>query len=286
MLQQADHSSHHNERQTQPNAAATVVRLVGGRLAAFASWWSRLPYSALIAFMVAMALLVLAAGGMSRVDRSISAESLLSIDERPGAQIVKLDEQGRWKLFEGVSVVMPLRTERHSAFRHLFTRVKSNYTALLTANPLSSYHVTLCTVLLRRDMSQSRYNELVIANKPRLERLKARLAEETQSVTFNFSGVWWNPAGISVDLQPASEEDAAVLHRYESIAAESLGPLYQRMERYHMGFSYIVQARANDSEGALTELVNGLPSLFREVEFVATVPQLVAFSTMLRFYPV
>ena len=280
----------HGERQSLESFAVTKLppSLLGRLVAVCATGTITVPYYYALTALVAAALLLwyLVAARTWRSTYSIAIESLLSVDERPGSDIVKLDELGRWQLFEGLSVVLPVLTERYPAFSQLFNRVATDYHTLLSGNPLSSYHVTLCSIVLRRDMSRSAYNELVSRSRPSLERLKARLAEETRPVIFNFSGVWWNPAGISIDLQPATDADYTTLRHYESLAADCLGALYVRMDRYHMGFSYIVQERANDSSPELTELVTGLHTLFAGVEFVAAVPQLVAFSTMLRFNPV
>ena len=289
LLHRANEHNEVDKRRANRQAATTAsASATCQQVAAVCSGSISVPLPLILVLLLAAAVILLVGAGLSRKDSwtTIDVNLLLSIDERPGAEIRKLDEQGRWELFEGLSVVMPVRTERHSAFRQLFNRVHIDYSMLLTANPFSSYHVTLCTIVLRRDMSQSMYNKLVADMKPQLERLKARLAGETQSVTFNFSGVWWNPAGISIDLQPASEANSATLRYYEAIAADSLGALYVPMQRYHMGWSYIVQSHANGSEVELAELVSSLPGLFAEVAFVATVPQLVTFSTMLRFIQV
>ena len=219
---------------------------------------------------------------------SISLQSILSVDERPGSEIVKLDEQGRWELFEGISVIMTVHTQLDPAFRRLFDRVRRDHSALLTGNPYSSYHVTLCTLFLRRDWNQSEYNRLVTTERLRMEQLKGFLAAETKPVTFHLSGVWWNTAGLSIDLQTSTAADNATLQHYEAVVAGILGPLYVRMERYHMGFSYIVHSRVrvNGSEEELSELVASLPHHFKGVSFVAAPPRIVSFSTMLRFNPV
>lgn len=93
------------------------------------------------------------------MNNTIKLTSLLSSDNRPINYIHKLDHTGRYTLFEGITVVMPLLTDLSAMYNELEQVVPKDVQALL---PLSSYHITLTGVRCRNHFRTcEKYNEFL-----------------------------------------------------------------------------------------------------------------------------
>jgi hypothetical protein len=217
---------------------------------------------------------------------SLSLSSLLSVDERVGSSIRKIDERGRLLIWEGLTVIMPaLNTAAASPHVEIYRLLSRDYAAYLTALPMPSYHVTLSSVTQRtRWSSQAEYATFMADHLPRLQRTKRLLKQETANLTFTVVAVQSVAKYVSPTLAPASEADRLQLHRLNELIAGSLGPLFELQERSHMSLAYRIPL-VTVPDGQHAELEATLQRLYEGVELVVGPPRLCSFFDLTHFEP-
>jgi hypothetical protein len=118
-------------------------------------------------------------------DRSpIALESILSQDDRPSASIRKIDGNGQWLPYPGITVIMAAVLS--SVHQQLYDTILEHLPTIQAQPlPLSSLHCTLCNVRAQaRCKSMEDYNEFVTEHQPRFERLKFAYAQSSERLTF------------------------------------------------------------------------------------------------------
>ena len=224
----------------------------------------------------------------SQLDVTISAEALQAYDDRQGAEIQKIDERGRFLLFEGVTIVMPIIFTAATTSAHVavYKLLSQPYSSNMSVLPMRSYHVTLSSIISRPQTDTlEQYNSRVLASHDRLVAVKRLLQQEAADVTFRAADVRACHIGISPTLLPASESDRAQLQRWETLVADALGPLYEKQDRNHMSLAYDIPPLTMD-DNSCRALEKAVMGLYDGMDFIVGPPQLCVFSDMTHFQPV
>ena len=114
----------------------------------------------------------------------IPLEKLLSDNPTPPSSIQKIDASGQYQRYDDITTVMPTKTELSPAYQRAYNFMHDHHSDIMTPTPVSSYHVTLQTVIgLVHQPSLAQFNAIVTANHRRLERLKYYFSQQTGVLT-------------------------------------------------------------------------------------------------------
>lgn len=216
---------------------------------------------------------------------SIRIESILSRDDRKQNLIRKVDTQlGSFCFFEGLTTVMPLKTDLTELHKELTSYIPSYVNAVL---PVESFHVTLVNIVTRNSFpSKKMYNEKILENLSRLNSLQQYLkSKEPGDLMFNVSKVDANERRISLFVEPSNHRTFEYIKEATLETCKILGmnvPIF----KLHLTLSYQV---SNDR--LLTkQQVSGIRKIIhrhlKEKELIFSKAELCKFDTMCRFDPV
>ena len=232
--------------------------------------------------------LLLSVGNDDREPRLSIAESLLSGDDREGP-LEKMDSSGHFQRYEGVTVIMPVNTTLNpQVYQQAYDLIYTLFGGIVSPLPVDSYHVTLTGVATRAKFATvAEYNALMTASRARLESVKWQLhnnAKQQHSVAFSVEDARLGARAISLTLRPSTDLDEVELRRFNALMDRSLGPLYYRQPRWHMGLAYRHQGLTIE-QADFAPLQTGLMDIYRNVEVIVTPPVLCAFYDMRQFRP-
>ena len=273
-------SSHGSQR-----SAWSVGLLYGLRQSKLSSTATRV---VLLLVLVAVVWLLLRPAGYV----PIPLERLLSDNSTPPKQLSKIDPAGQYQRWDGITTVMPAKTELSSAYERAYRLILDNYSDIMTPTPVSSYHVTLQTVInLSAQPSLAEYNRIVTANQRRLERLKYYFAQQTGTIAFvvnnsSFPLVTYSP---TVRLTPATAADQARYEELQSTALDILGHMHVDGIPPHLGLGYKLPGWKNkqkQQKERLRALMMGLRDIWDGVVVVVDMPVLSVIFNMTAFPPV
>ena len=217
----------------------------------------------------------------------IPPQSLLSTDDRPSDQIRKIDNNGRYQRYDNITIVMPTSTQRlQLVYQSAFDTIRK-YPHIITALPVSSYHVTLWSIMSRREYSTvDEYNADVTALHPLFERFKYLLSREDGFITFSVRLIRGaHRTAVALALEPKTAADARKLEKLNSSANRTFGNLFRRQRVYHMTMGYYVPNVADEEEKRL-EMIKTLNETFADIDIVVEMPRLCAVTSMEAFPPV
>lgn len=222
-------------------------------------------------------------------------DKLLSDYDQPPQLISKIDSDGRYLRWDDITTVMPVRTHLSPAYERGYELMRDKFGHFFTPTPVSSYHVTLTSVIaLHFQPSVERYNALITANLRRLERLQLFFAQQTGIITFvvanhSFPLLVGGGYSTTVRLSPKTAEDRARLTHLNATALEILGDMHVDNIAPHMGLGYKRlgwKPRSDEDVQQLVELMKELRSMYEGVEVVVDMPILCSIHNMTDFSPI
>lgn len=216
-------------------------------------------------------------------NKSINIATLLSSDKRPSG-IQKVDRDGNFQFFEGLTIVMPLQTNVNTMFNELKQAIPQNTRAIL---PKESYHITLISVACRsRFKSCEEYNRYIRNNMDRFNNVKKLLNESSTSLKFkmrepNVS----NNSHFAVLMEPADDQTRETLNSLRLQCFEALGVKPYKNE-WHMSLCYKYRGCNYLQQPELTNIRNVLTKHLDGVNLTLGPPKLCSFKDMCKFTPV
>ena len=246
----------------------------------------------LVLVFVLVAACWLVAGG-ERDYTPIPLQLLLSDYDVNTTRIHKIDAAGVYQRWDDITTVMPVYTQLSDAYERAYELMRAHYSHLLTPTPVSSYHVTLTSVIgLHFQPLLATYNSLIAANQRRIERLKHFFAQQSGNMTFvvnaSTSFPLTAPYPTTVRLSPKTPDDQARWEFLNITALSILGELHVDNIPPHLGLGYKRRGLLYNDEvhGELRELMRGLRSIYEGAEVVVDMPRLCVITSMTDFPPV
>jgi hypothetical protein len=207
---------------------------------------------------------------------------LLSVDKRPSNRIKKVDSDGNFDFFEGVTIVMPLKTNLSPMYEELKKIVPVSSRALL---PKESYHVTLISVACRSHFSScEEYNQFIRNSIPQFKKVKQCLKQ--QKIRF----VMKNPSinnkmHFAIHLEPADDLSKKYLEETAKSCIDILGQEY-RQSNCHLSLAYKYPGSDELSKNQLNQISQVIEKHTKGVILEFGRPELCRFSNMCKFIPV
>lgn len=218
----------------------------------------------------------------------IPPESFRTDDRRPRKKIRKADATLGFTPFHNITIVAGEEGAcvPDSLSARIHAAIDSEHAALgLLPTPASSYHCTLSAVQsLAACRSLDDYHRFSEAYRPHLERLKYHYAQVEGRVRCT-AVVGITFGGLSLNLTPATEEDAAAWQRLADVTAATLGPAYRAQRRMHMTLAYQRPGTVTDRE-RMEQLRQRLQDLIGTETLVFMPPRVCVSPDMCHFIPV
>ena len=217
--------------------------------------------------------------------REINLASILSRDDRPRSEIVKVDPViGAFCFFEGITSVMPLKTDLSQLHKSLMKIIPLRVSAIL---PYESYHVTLVSITVRRGFrSKDAYNEFITAKLPRLNLLKTYLeSQDPGDLAFSVSKIDLIDDGkCSLVVDPANAITSTYLEKALARTYEILNMKPQRI-CWHLTLTYPVYFSRAFTEKEVKAIRDTIESHLNGKQLICSKADLCKFDSMCRFDP-
>ena len=216
--------------------------------------------------------------------REINLASILSRDDRPRSEIVKVDPViGAFCFFEGITSVMPLKTDLSQLHKALMKIIPLRVSAIL---PYESYHVTLVSITVRCGFpSKDAYNEFITANLPRLNLLKTYLeSQDPGDLAFNVSKIDVTDRMCTLVVDPANTTTSTYLEKALARTYEILNMKPQRI-CWHLTLTYPVYFSRAFTEKEVKAIRDTIELHLNGKQLICSKVELCRFDSMCRFDP-
>lgn len=214
----------------------------------------------------------------------ISPTLLMSRDDRQQSEIVKVDPLlGAFCFFEGITSVMPLKTDLSNMHKSLARIVPARVGALL---PHESYHVTLVSIACRCCFpSKEIYNEFIMGNLARLNELRDYLKScEPGDIEFEVSKIDVTDRWCMLRVHPANSRASTYLNEALQKTCEILGMQQQKVD-WHLTMMYPVYLSRPLTDGEVIEIHDTIKFHLEGKKLIFSKADLCRFDSMCRFDP-
>lgn len=213
---------------------------------------------------------------------SISLETIYSQDNRPSEKIRKIDGNGTFELFDGITIVCDLVSDVSSFYERLTKVLPPDCFSIL---PKESFHMTIASIQNRnRFPTLEKYNEYLKNNLENFIQIKSKYSKISSETQFEmlvkpFKSGLFTKRVLGVELIGTNEVDK-ILKEWQLIAVQPL-KLQRTFPTWHLTLAYPTKRELNKSESKdLFDLLN--QELF-EKELKFGVPRLCYFHGMTKF---
>ncbi len=224
------------------------------------------------------------------MNNTIDLRSIQSHDTRPSAQMKKLNSEGQFLPFEGLTVIMPLVTDLSAMYHALRQVVPPEIHSLLS---YESFHVTFTEIKCRSHFKNcEKYNEFLGEKLKDLEALKMELSNyQAKQSDLLLAFEMKHPVDashmpqITVHLKPAHETTTLHLASIAECCQRHLGNKLFRPSRHHLSLAYRVPNSAELTPAQQTLIAQAINSHLEGKVLHFGRAQLCKFSDMCTFIP-